>query len=54
MTALNDFSILLLLAHFLGDYQLQWDALAKEKAHNSMAALDFEYLIDWIVDQTQY
>lgn len=33
MTALNDFSILLLLAHFLGDYQLQWDALAKEKAH---------------------
>ena len=33
MTALNNFSILLLLAHFLGDYQLQWDALAKEKAH---------------------
>lgn len=23
-------------------------------APNSMAALDFEYLIDWIVDQTQY
>lgn len=33
MTALNDFSILLLIAHYLGDYQLQWDALAKEKAH---------------------
>ncbi len=33
MTALNNFSILLLLAHFFGDYQLQWDALAKEKAH---------------------
>ena len=32
MTALNDFSILLFLAHFLGDYHLQWDGLAKDKA----------------------
>lgn len=32
MNALYDFSILLLIAHFLGDYQLQWEALAEEKA----------------------
>jgi len=35
VSALNDFTILLLIAHFLGDYQLQWEALAEEKTRKA-------------------
>ncbi len=39
VSALNDFTILLLIAHFLGDYQLQWEALAEEKVRKASGML---------------
>lgn len=39
VSALNDFTILLLIAHFLGDYQLQWEALAEEKTRKASGML---------------
>ncbi|HNZ14945.1 MAG TPA: DUF3307 domain-containing protein [Anaerolineaceae bacterium] len=39
VSALNDFTILLLIAHYLGDYQLQWEALAEEKTRKASGML---------------
>jgi len=39
VNVLNDFTMLLLIAHYLGDYQLQWEALAEEKNRKATGML---------------